>query len=859
HRAGATKAITFDMGGTSTDVARVASMDIDADEPAGSVLEKRYESRVLGHRVLAPSVDVHTVASGGGSLCRYSMGRLVVGPESAGAHPGPLCYGDPAAQELTITDMNVALGRLRGDRFPIPLDGARVGAALEDMVRELARDGHVRSPEGVASGFIEVAVAQMAAAIERVSVARGHDVRSHSLVVFGGAGGQHACAVARRLGISSVLIHPLAGVLSALGMGLARTAWTGERSAEGLIERPDVMDGLARLLDDLRREGEAFLAMAADGEGGGEIRWRTLFDARYVGNDTVVTVPLTARDAEGLRSAFEEAHRREFGYVREGHALELVTVRMEGARDVGAAWEDASVVEGAPAETGALAIQAGGDAVGEGTRRAGPRGTARVYVGDGFREVPLWDRERLPVGTPLDGPLLVLESTGTIFVDEGFVAEVREGVLALEDTGRAASPSVDVRGEPDPVTLEVYHHTFTSIAEKMGDVLQRSALSTNIRDRLDYSCAIFDQRGGLVANAPHIPVHLGAMGASVEAVRDRAQDLRPGDVFATNDPSLGGSHLPDITVVSPIHGEDGTLLFWVASRGHHADVGGITPGSMPPFSRQLADEGTVFSALRIMREGRFLEDELLRVLHSGPHPARRPGDVLADLRAQMAANRRGELLLQRLVATEGVEVVHAYMGHIQANAGRATAEALAAWPDGHYEWEDVLDGGARIRVRLSVVGARVRVDFSGTSGALSGNLNAPRAVTVAAVLYVLRCLVGQSIPLNQGCLGPVELVIPPGSMLDPPPGAAVVGGNVETSQRVVDVLLAALGMSAASQGTMNNLGLGDEGFGYYETIGGGAGAMEGSTGASGVHTHMTNSRITDPEILEARYPLRLIE
>jgi 5-oxoprolinase (ATP-hydrolysing) len=821
--AGATPAIGFDMGGTSTDVSRF-----------GGELERVYETETAGVRIRAPMIAVHTVAAGGGSLCRYDGHRFTVGPESAGADPGPLCYGRPEARELTVTDVNLALGRLLPDRFPFPLHGDRVRRALEDLVARLAAQGFARTPEEVAWGFLEIANASMAEAIRQVSIARGHDVRDHTLVVFGGAGGQHACAIARELGMRHILCHPFAGVLSAWGLGLADVTWHGEADLGRRLLGPELDRAVAPAFAALEARGRSVLA--GEGFAPAEIEIVRRIDLRYRGTETALSV----REAPGQdrRRAFEDLHLRRFGYVRPDHEIEAVVARVE------AVGREPFPEE--PEVQGALE----------------PRGdrTTRLWVGDRFIDgVPVLRREALAPDEEISGPAVILEPVGTIVVDPGFRLRMdRRGRIHLfDEIGRAEREQV--RRDVDPVKLEIFNNLFMSIAEQMGNVLGRTALSTNIRERLDFSCAVFDADGGLIANAPHIPVHLGAMGESVRAVKAAFPDPAPGDVFATNDPAAGGSHLPDITVVTPVHDEGGKIRFYTASRGHHADVGGVTPGSMPPFSRTLEEEGIVLGALRVVRAGRLDEAAVLAALGSGPYPARRPRENLADLEAQIAANRTGERLLRELAARYGLPVVEAYMRHVQDNAAAKVAEAIARLPRGEHRFEDALDDGTPIRVTLRIDGDRMEVDFAGSGAEVDGNLNAPRAVTVAAVIYVLRTLVGAPIPLNAGCLRPVTLSIPEGSILSPSPGRAVAGGNVETSQRIVDVLLGALGKAAASQGTMNNLTFGDGEVAYYETIAGGAGAGPGFDGASGVHTHMTNTRATDPEVLEARFPVRLLE
>jgi 5-oxoprolinase (ATP-hydrolysing) len=794
--------IAFDMGGTSTDVTRI-----------GERIEHVHETVVAGIRLRTPMMDVHTVAAGGGSICRYQPGRFTVGPDSAGAVPGPLCYGRPEATELTLTDVSLWLGRLADARFPFPLTREPVRRRLEQIRGQLRAAGDTRSLDDIARAFLELAVDDIAQAIRRVTVARGHDAREHALIVFGGAGGQFAGAVARRLGIRTLLFHPWAGVLSAWGMGVADVGWHGEADA-GRTPLSELDPGrVERWFASL--EARARAALAAEGPAAA-IEHRRRLDLRYEGTETHLGLDLAADDTPAtLRARFERRHLAELGWVRGGHPIEVATARLE-----------ATLAADEP-----------------------PAG-------------PVLARESLAVGARLSGPALILEETGTIVLEPGWEATVEaDGLLVARDgapgTVRVGSDAAAAATEPDPLLLELFAHRFSAISEQMGTVLRRTAASTNIRDRLDFSCAVFDGRAGLVANAPHIPVHLGAMSESVRAVLAAHPDPKPGDVFLTNDPAGGGSHLPDLTVVTPVHDDAGVLRYFTASRGHHADIGGITPGSMPPSSCRLDEEGIVFRAERIVHGGVFERDALERRLRASPWPARRPAENLGDIEAQIAANRAGERLLHELARAEGHALVLAYMAHVQRDAERAVRRAIAALPSGARRFEDALDDGTPIAVGIERRGDRLVVDFSGTGPEHPGNLNAPRAVTVAALLYVLRILAARPIPLNAGCLAPIDLILPRPSILDPGPDRAVAAGNVETSQRIVDVLLGALGLAAASQGTMNNLSFGTETWGYYETIAGGAGAGPGFCGASAVQTHMTNTRITDPELLETRFPVRL--
>jgi 5-oxoprolinase (ATP-hydrolysing) len=860
-RAGFDRAIGFDMGGTSTDV----SLIVDGE------VERGFETLVGGIRVKSPMLRIHTVAAGGGSLCRFDGFRLTVGPESAGADPGPLCYakrakdGRPAARELALTDVNLFLGRLQPDRFPIALDAEPVDGALERLRDELEAAGISWGLDEVAAGIVEIANANMAEAIKQVSVARGVDPRDCALVGFGGAGGQHVCAIARALSMRTVLLHPFAGLLSAYGIGVAETSWDGQRDA-GRVRLPESGADLPPALEQagMELEAEGRAALSQEGVDRAEVRIERWLDLRYRGTDTPLSV---CDDGSGgapfdWRSAFAREHDRRFGYVRKNRAIEITTVRIRAR---------------GPSPGAAEAATAGSA---RGSRPAIPMKTVEAWFPElGRTLAPVYARDDLTPGTSLRGPVILLEDTGTVVVDPGFSLVVDpDGVMILTDESGAGlgghhepvDAGATVRAEeiPDPVRLEVFGNRFMSIAEQMGAVLRNTSVSTNIKERLDYSCAVFDAAGGLVANAPHIPVHLGAMSETVRAARTAFPDARPGDVFATNDPFAGGSHLPDVTVITPVFLTGASLSgpssgtspgFFVASRGHHADIGGSTPGSMPPASRSLEEEGVVIPLMRLVRDGVLDEDAIRALLEEATYPARQPADNLADLEAMVAANRAGERLLQAFARDEGTGSVAATMAQLQAASAAKVAREISRLPDGTHRFEDQLDDGTPICVALEIRGEHMTIDFAGTGSAVPGNLNAPRAIVQAAVIYVLRSLVAERIPLNGGCLDPVEVRVPEGSLLDPPAGSAVVGGNVETSQRVVDVLLGALELAAASQGTMNNVTFGDETFGYYETIGGGSGAGPDWDGTSGVHTHMTNTRITDVEVLESRYPVRLLE
>jgi 5-oxoprolinase (ATP-hydrolysing) len=818
---GARAVVGFDMGGTSTDVSRFAGEH---------VLER--ETTVAGIEVTAPLLGIHTVAAGGGSLVRYDGHTLKVGPESAGADPGPLCYGKRDARELTITDVNLLLGRLQPDHFPFPLDRARAALALERLAQRVCDDGHGLSVEAVASGALAVANANMAAAIAKVSLERGYDVRNDTLVVFGGAGGQHATAVARLLGVKRIWFHSRAGVLSAHGLGLASWGWHGQRD----IGRPELSEtSLARArraYSELEREARAMFGARPDIPA---LELRLRLDLRYAGTETAITLDIAAENE--LRATFITEHRRRFGFANDERTLVVSAVRLE-----------ARLPRPAP----------GMDPLTAARKTPRPLRYERVYCSDGFSErVPVYERDTLPEGFRASGPLCVLDTTGSIVVDPGFALEVqRSGLIEVRAEGdfRPSSPH-QASAASDPVTLELFGNAFMGVAERMGALLRSTAESTNIRERLDFSCAVFDGGGRLVANAPHIPVHLGAMSESVKEVHRRFPNPAPGDVFVTNSPYEGGSHLPDITVVTPVF-SGSRVVFFTASRGHHADVGGTSPGSMPAFSTTLAEEGVLLSAQRLVERGEFAQERLLAELAKGPYPARNPAQNIADLKAQVAANHEGVRGLERLFAEHGEACVTAYAHHLQQDAARRVRELLLEMGSRSVSFDDALDDGTPIGVTLTIDGGHATVEFRAGSEH-DGNANAPRAISVAAVIYVFCCLSRSRLPLNAGLLDPVTLVIPERSLLDPAPGRAVVSGNVETSQRIVDILLGAFGAVAASQGTMNNLTFGSGTRAYYETLGGGSGAGPTFDGASGVQCHMTNTRVTDVELLEAQHAVRV--
>ncbi len=829
--AGFERVIGFDMGGTSTDVSHYAGE-----------FERSFETQVAGVRLRAPMLHIHTVAAGGGSVCSFDGTRFRVGPESAGANPGPACYrrGGP----LTVTDCNVMVGKLHPELFPAvfglggdqPLDTEAVAARFKTLAEELERKtGLRRSPAEVAEGFLRVAVENMAAAIKKVSIQRGHDVSDYTLVSFGGAGGQHACMVADALGMKRVFIHPHAGVLSAYGIGLADTVVIRERAVEARL-KPELMDPLNELLAALEDEGRDELARQGVPEA--RVSVRRLAHIKYDGTDTALAVDVD--EEGGLTRNFETVHHKRFGFVMAGKELvvEAVSVETTGETDI----PEDKVVEG------------GG--------RPGlplPRRLATIAATFGGKrlQVPVFDRDSLLPGNRMLGPAIIREANATTVVEPGWMADVTSRdhlVLSRNEPLLARLPAA---AGVDPVMLEVFNNLFMSIAEQMGFTLEKTAYSINIKERLDFSCAVFDGAGGLIANAPHMPVHLGSMGESVRAVLHRCREgMKPGDVFMLNDPYHGGTHLPDITVVTPVFAErGGELLFFVASRGHHADIGGITPGSMPPDSKRIEEEGVLIDVTQLVRGGRFLETEVAALLTSGPHPVRNLSQNIGDLKAQIAANEKGVAELRRMVSQYGLATVRAYMGYVQANAEEQVRRVLDTLDDGKFAVE--LDNCARIQVKISIDREKrtATVDFTGTSPQQDNNFNAPLAVTRAAVLYVFRTLVESDIPLNEGCLKPLSLIVPKGSMLYPVYPAAVVAGNVETSQCITDCLYGALGALASAQGTMNNVTFGNERFQYYETVCGGSGAGYTFDGTSAVHTHMTNSRLTDPEVLEWRYPV----
>jgi 5-oxoprolinase (ATP-hydrolysing) len=817
--------IGFDMGGTSTDVCRFAGR-----------LERRDDAKVAGVKLRAPMLDMQTVAAGGGSILSFDGLRARVGPASAGADPGPAAYGKGGP--ATITDAQIVLGRLDPSAFPAifgpaqdqPLDADAARARLTDLAQAMG----AASVEAAAEGFIAVAVEQTAQAVRRISTERGFDPRDHALVAFGGAGGQIACWVAEALGVREVLCPRYASLLSAWGIGEARVTCLRQRGLDMVLDAKGLAAANA-LIETL--EGEVEAGLAAQGATLGAAQARLML--RYDGADAVSTVEPGALNA--VKAAFEAAHHQLFGFIEAGSAVVIASVEVEGVAE-----GEASI---APPLGELWATPTEGAFLAAGAERPGPLHHAS-------RGPPP------PTGAELlitDGPALIVRGDTQIAVAAGWRArEEADGLIRLTRDGGAAKTRDHDPTHADPVTLELFNRRFMGVAEAMGAALERTAHSVNIKERLDFSCALFDADGGLVANAPHMPVHLGSMGASVRAVRARHAVMRRGDAFALNNPYAGGTHLPDITVVMPVFSdEDAAPAFYVAARGHHADVGGVQPGSMPPFSRAIDEEGVLLDALPILREDRFLDADIRAALAVGAWPARNPEQNLADLKAQIAACRAGAEAVQAMIATRGASVTARYMGFVQDNAEACVRRAIGRLRDG--EARVPMDGGGEIVVRITVNAAAgsAMLDFTGTSGVLASNFNAPSAIVDAAALYVFRTLIDDDIPLNAGCLKPLRIVTPPDSMLSPRFPAAVVAGNVETSQHMVDALYAALGVLANSQGSMNNFTFGDARRQYYETLCGGAGASARTAGASAVHSHMTNSRMTDPEILERRFPVRV--
>jgi len=876
--AGLEKIISFDMGGTSTDVAHYAGE-----------YERAFETEVAGVRLRAPMMSIHTVAAGGGSILFFDGSRYRVGPESAGANPGPACYrkGGP----LAVTDCNVMLGKLQPPFFPkvfgpdgnLPLDSETVRQKFAALAEEIkTRTGDDRTPEQVAQGFLAIAVEKMASAIKKISVQRGYDITEYTLCCFGGAGGQHACLIADALGMSQVFLHPFAGVLSAYGMGLADQRVLKEQA----IEAPLIEESIAQLKQVLSKLIETAKAELRE-QGVTDVQMQPLrkLHIRYHGSDSAIIISFKAvpelgdelnsdelNDVSTIITRFEQAHRHRYGFNYENRELvvEAVSVEVIGLSD-------------RPEEPIITAQR---------STPLQPIGTIKMYTADRWQETSVFDRSNLLPGDCIPGPALIIEPTSTNVIELGWQAELTKrnhlllkkeaGGRETDDSSLIPHPSSLPPHSPDPVLVEIFNHLFMAIAEQMGFTLQNTSYSVNIKERLDFSCAIFDQNGQLVANAPHIPVHLGSMSESIQSlIADRGSTLKPGDVYVLNNPYNGGTHLPDVTVITPVFKRDesrgmkdasktvssliphpsslphSSPLFYVASRGHHADIGGMTPGSMPPDSTSIVQEGVLIDNFQLVDQGHFREREFLDLLTTGDYPVRNPEQNLADLEAQIAANEKGVQELHKMVEHFGLDVVQEYMQHVQDNAEESVRRVIEVLKDGHFTYE--MDDGSQISVTVTIdrPNRSAKIDFTGTSPQQPNNFNAPVAVCKAAVLYVFRTLVDDDIPLNAGCLKPLEIVIPEGCMLNPQYPAAVVAGNVETSQTVTDALYGALGAIAASQGTMNNFTFGNQRYQYYETICGGSGAGPTFDGTDAVHTHMTNSRLTDPEVLEWRFPVLL--
>ena len=828
QQAGILKIISFDMGGTSTDVAHYAGE-----------YERAFDAEVAGVRLRAPLMQIHTVAAGGGSICQFDGVRLRVGPESAGADPGPAAYrrGGP----LTVTDCNVLLGRIQPEFFPAvfghggdqPLDGQVVAERFRALAADIQHaTGVPQTPHSVAAGCIRIAVENMANAIKKISVQRGHDVTEYTLSCFGGAAGQHACLVADALGMQTVFMHPLAGVLSAYGIGLADVTMMKQRAVEAVLDDRALAEldaPFAVLVNDARE------SLIAQGIAESDITIVRRVALKYEGTDSTLQLPVAMQAAE-LTSLFLDHYQLRYGFLMPERRLVIESISAEA---VGSnRTESWAKAQPTPTQPAAPIIRP-------------------VFFGEQWHDTPFFDRDSLRPQDTITGPAVIRERNTTIVIDPGWRAEVTALnhllLRRIEPLQRASAIGTRV----DPVLLEVFNNLFMSIAEQMGVTLANTATSVNIKERLDFSCALFDAQGNLIANAPHMPVHLGSMGESVqEIMRRRGDTMRPGDVYVLNAPYAGGTHLPDVTVVMPVFLEE-SPSFYVAARGHHADIGGITPGSMPSHSAHIDEEGVLLDNVQLVANGVFLEAEMRALLSGGKYPARNVEQNLADLRAQVAACHKGGMELAAMVGHFGLPVVHAYMQHVQDNAEEAVRRVIDALTDGDFEYP--MDNGARVRVsiRIDKKSRAANIDFAGTSAQQPNNFNAPASVTRAAVLYVFRTLVNDEIPMNAGCLKPLQLCVPVGSMLNPQYPAAVVAGNVETSQCVTDCLYGALGALAASQGTMNNFTFGDGAHQYYETICGGSGAGADFDGASAVQTHMTNSRLTDPEVLEWRFPVRL--
>ncbi|MEO1506787.1 MAG: hydantoinase B/oxoprolinase family protein, partial [Cyanobacteria bacterium J06633_23] len=846
-RAGFNKIIGFDMGGTSTDVSHYNGEENNGD------YERTFETEVAGVRLRAPMMAIHTVAAGGGSILQFDGARYRVGPESAGADPGPTCYrrGGP----LTVTDCNVMVGKLQPQFFPVvfgpdgdlPLDKTAVTKRFQHLSQQIEQQtGNLKSPEEIAAGYLTIAIEKMASAIKKISIQRGYDISEYTLCSFGGAGGQHACLIAEALGMQQIFLHPFAGVLSAYGIGLADLRVLKEQSIEATLAE-ETLPLLAETLATLATNGQQ--TMIDQGVTPERIITLEKVYLRYTGTDSALIVSFASLTE--MSTQFEQIYQQRYGFTMPNRALMVEAVAVE------------IIGQTSPIEEPSISQQ----------RTTPPTAIAApIYTRGNWQDSLIYQRADLLPHDVIQGPALIIEPTGTNVIEPNWCARLTEKnhlILQYQPSSKSstkqiitqiAAPTTSV-AKADPVKLEIFNNLFRAVAEEMGITLQNTSYSVNIKERLDFSCAIFDQQGQLVANAPHIPVHLGSMGESViSLIQAKGAVIRPGDVYVSNNPYNGGTHLPDITVITPVFIDIDTTgsaapVFYVASRGHHADIGGISPGSMPPYSTTIDQEGILIDSFKLVEQGEFREAAIATLLQSGPYPVRNLNQNLADLQAQVAANERGVQELRRMVTHYGLGQVHAYMHHVQENAAEAVRRVIKALSDGEFTY--TTDSGTHIHLAISInqTERSARIDFTGTSPQQNNNYNAPLAVCKAAVLYVFRTLVDDDIPLNAGCLNPLEIIVPEGCLLNPHYPAAVVAGNVETSQAITNALYGALGTMAASQGTMNNFTFGNDKYQYYETICGGSGAGPDFAGTDAIQTHMTNSRLTDPEVLEWRFPV----
>ena len=857
-QAGFNKIIGFDMGGTSTDVSHYNNDNNSANnngnnrQANNSDYERTFETEVAGVRLRAPMMAIHTVAAGGGSVLQFDGARYRVGPASAGAYPGPACYrqGGP----LSVTDCNVLVGKLQPEFFPtvfgpqgdLPLDKIAVAQEFDKLAQQVSqKTGNTQTPEEVAAGFLTIAVEKMASAIKKISIQRGYDVSTYTLCSFGGAGGQHACLIAEALGMQKIFLHPFAGVLSAYGIGLADLRILKEQAIETPLTA-NVFSSLTQAFSSLTTAAEQ--EILEQGVATHQISTVQKVPLRYSGTDSALIVsfgPLTE-----ITKRFEQLHKQRYGFITPTKPLIIEAISVE------------TIGQTNPIDELHLTKQR--------TTPLIPITTVPIYTKGQWHDSPIYQRTALLPHDTIQGPALIIEPTGTNVIEPGWSAQLTEHnhlILNYQANVQSAPQIESSSDRPNPVKLEIFNNLFRAVAEEMGVTLQNTSYSVNIKERLDFSCAIFDQQGQLVANAPHIPVHLGSMGESVlSLIHQKNNSIRSGDVYVSNNPYNGGTHLPDITVITPVfagaestdrasYSIPSTPIFYVASRGHHADIGGISPGSMPPYSKTIEQEGILIDNVALIEQGQFCDASITELLQSGPYPARNPSQNLSDLRAQVAANERGVQALQQMVERYGLVQVQAYMQHVQDNAEEAVRRVVDALSNGEFTY--ITDNGTQICLKIVInqTERSARIDFTGTSNQQDNNFNAPLAVCKAAVLYVFRTLVDDDIPLNSGCLKPLEIIVPKGCLLNPHYPAAVVAGNVETSQAITNALYGALGTMAASQGTMNNFTFGNNTYQYYETICGGAGAGPNFAGTDAVQTHMTNSRLTDPEILEWRFPV----